>query len=335
MSALSIAADDVVDALVVGTAFLDVVLTGLPRAPKPGEEIWANNRVLCPGGIANNAVALARLGLQTAIVAPLGTDSAGDLVTEMLSTQDHLDITRLHRAAHIDTPITVALGWGRDRAFVSHGQLDPVPLSEMTPTLPLARTCFVSLQPNGVEWPGMQKSQGAQIFAGVGFDDRHGWSRSILNQLSQVDTLVLNEMEALAYTREDDLDSALGQLSDLVPCVVVTRGAQGVWARDSSTTGSPVKLPAPAVMAVDATGAGDSFVSALMHGSLIGGSLRERLRYALLAAGLTVERLGGSNASPRVDEIVTWSQLHASEQPNFAGIPEWLSSSPSPTPSQI
>lgn len=335
MSALSIAADDVVDALVVGTAFLDVVLTGLPRAPNSGEEIWAHDRVLCPGGIANNAIALARLGLQTTVVAPLGLDAAGDLVADMLSTQHHLDISRLHRAVRMDTPVTVALGWGDDRAFVSHGMLDPVPLEEMAAVLPAARTCFVSLQPEGVEWPALQKSFGAEIFAGVGFDDRHGWSESILEQLSAVDTLVLNEMEALAYTREDDLDRALGRLSEQVPCVVITRGAQGVWAVDSSMSRSPTKLAAPVVAAVDATGAGDSFVSALMHGSLVGGSLDERLRYALVASGITVERLGGSHASPRLDEIVAWSRSHRSDQPDFAGIPDWLMSSPSHTPSQI
>jgi sugar/nucleoside kinase (ribokinase family) len=329
----TIAAHDKVDALVIGTTFLDIVLAGLPRSPRPGEEIWANDRVLCPGGIANNAVALARLGLTTAIVTPLGTDASGDLVAGMLAEEVNLDLRRLHRDAGIDTPVTVSLGWGEDRALVSHGRLDPLRVTAMASTLPLARTCFVSLQPEPAGWWSLERSHGAQVFAGVGYDDRHGWSASILEQLDQVDTLVLNEMEALAYTRADDLDGAMRQLAELVPTVVVTRGAHGVRAIDSSGAGTELDLPALPISAVDATGAGDSFVSALMHAFVVGGTLVDRLRYAVVGAGLTVSRLGGSNASPRVDEILAWCRSHAVDQPEYAGLPEWLMSARSLSPS--
>ena len=53
------------DVLVAGMVFLDVVFTELPTPPSPGTEVWAAGMGSSPGGIANLAVALSRLGLHT------------------------------------------------------------------------------------------------------------------------------------------------------------------------------------------------------------------------------------------------------------------------------
>jgi sugar/nucleoside kinase (ribokinase family) len=334
MTALSVASSDRIDALVVGTAFLDVVFTGLARSPQPGEEVWADRRVFCAGGMANNAIALARLGLQTSLVTALGDDPAGDLVAGMLAVETGLDLTSLHRDPRIDTPVTIALSSGHDRAFISHGELDPVPLVEMAPELPPARTCFASLHPTPTEWIDLERDAGARIFAGVAYDDRDGWSEDVLAQLGSVDTLVLNEVEALAYTRRDDLDEALDALAERVPVVVITRGAAGVVALDSAAaSGDRIRIPAVPVTAVDATGAGDCFVSALMHASLLGGPLANGLRYASVCAGLSVTGLGGSTSAPRVGEVLAFLGAFAPSHPEYRDLADWLgSSAPGPSP---
>ena len=61
-------------------AFLDLTFVGLEALPGPGEERYAGDLLRSPGGGAITAVAAARLGLRTALVAPLGTDLAGDFV---------------------------------------------------------------------------------------------------------------------------------------------------------------------------------------------------------------------------------------------------------------
>ena len=60
------------DLIVATPAFLDLTFVGLEALPALGEERFAGDLVRSPGGGAITAVAAARLGLQTALVSPLG-----------------------------------------------------------------------------------------------------------------------------------------------------------------------------------------------------------------------------------------------------------------------
>ena len=53
------------DVFMTGPLFFDLVFTGLPSAPEPGTEIFTEGMGSLPGGIANLAVATARLGLDS------------------------------------------------------------------------------------------------------------------------------------------------------------------------------------------------------------------------------------------------------------------------------
>ena len=108
------------DVVVSGLVFQDLVL-GLPTPPRPGTEVWATESHESPGGIANFAVALARLGLRTGMVATFGADSAGDSVWEQL-TQEGIDLTLSRKLAGWQTPLTVALAYDNDRALVTRGR---------------------------------------------------------------------------------------------------------------------------------------------------------------------------------------------------------------------
>ena len=78
---------------VAGPVFLDVVMSGLSHAPRPGEEQWVTGCAVAPGGSANQAVALARLGLPVTLCCDLGEDRAGDGVAQ--KTRDLLQAGRL------------------------------------------------------------------------------------------------------------------------------------------------------------------------------------------------------------------------------------------------
>src|SRR5947209_14502212 len=72
------------DVACAGAVYLDLTFAGLDRVPRPGEERWAHELLLSPGGMANTAVGLNRLGLKTAIVSPLGRDMAGQYLRALL-----------------------------------------------------------------------------------------------------------------------------------------------------------------------------------------------------------------------------------------------------------
>ncbi|MGP4003053.1 PfkB family carbohydrate kinase, partial [Streptomyces sp. 8N706] len=79
------------DLLVVGSANADLVI-GVDRRPEPGETVLGSDLATHPGGKgANQAVAAARLGARTALLARIGDDAHGRLLLESL------------RAAGVDT----------------------------------------------------------------------------------------------------------------------------------------------------------------------------------------------------------------------------------------
>ena len=95
--------------------------------------------------------------------------------------------------------------------------------------------------------------------------------------------------------------------------VVVTCGSKGAYVAAPDGT---VMLPAPSVTAVDATGAGDSVMGALVRRLLADGLPKDldgwqrNVRFALAVAALVCERRGGAVAMPTQEELTTrWGAL--------------------------
>jgi bifunctional ADP-heptose synthase (sugar kinase/adenylyltransferase) len=85
----------------------------------------------------------------------------------------------------------------------------------------------------------------------------------------------------------------------------VTCGGEGAIGIDSGT-GEEEWVPTFPVNAYDPTGAGDVFGAAFVLGTLNGWALRQRLAFANLCAGLSVQYVGGSLAAPGWGDIVDW-----------------------------
>ena len=91
-----------IELAVATPAFLDLTFVGLEMLPAPGEERFAGELLRSPGGGAITAVAAARLGLQTALVAPLGSDLGGEYVRRALEGIDVTDVSfELFDATHM------------------------------------------------------------------------------------------------------------------------------------------------------------------------------------------------------------------------------------------
>jgi sugar/nucleoside kinase (ribokinase family) len=170
---------------------------------------------------------------------------------------------------------------------------------------PPARAAIAYLSSEPAAWRDRARAQGTLIVADVGWDASERWPSAVLDQLSGCHAFVPNEVEAMAYTRTDDVEAALRRLADLVPVVAVTSGTSGSRAIDN-TTGEEARMPAVPVSAQDATGAGDVFDTAFTLGMLQGWPLADRLAFANLCAGLSVQHVGGSLAAPGWGDITDW-----------------------------
>ncbi|ALD11785.1 PfkB family carbohydrate kinase [Clavibacter capsici] len=295
--------------LVVGQLFADVVFGDLPSEPRPGHEIWTSSFGHGPGGIANFAVAGARLGVPTVIAAAVGTDPFSRLVRAALAAEgvalDHL-VTLDDWAL----PVTASLGCDDDRALVTGGVPCPLGSDELVPgAVPPAAAALVHLDPHRAAWIGRAAAAGTDVYADVGWDPSERWDPAILDQLDECHAFVPNELEASAYTGTDSAVQAARALAARVPLSVVTSGSRGVVAVDSAR-GEEVVRPPLAVRAVDATGAGDVFGAALAASARAPWSLIERVDFACLVAGITVTRPGGASGAPRLDELAPWLRAH-------------------------
>ena len=247
------------DVVVSGLVFQDLVL-GLPTAPRPGTEVWATDSAESPGGIANFAVALARLGLRTGMAAVFGADDLGDRVWHLLAETEGIDLTLSRKLAGWQTPLTVALAYDNDRALVTRGTPPLLSADELITAPPAARAVAAHIGPWPNEWLAKAKAAGSVVFADVGWDPSEQWDPAVLDQLEHCDVFLPNADEAMHYTRTTSPAAAIERLATMVPVVVVSNGAHGAEAIDAAT-GERVVVPAYPVRAVDTTGAGDVFAA--------------------------------------------------------------------------
>jgi sugar/nucleoside kinase (ribokinase family) len=309
------------DLFVPGVVYLDVIFTGLRDLPRPGTEVWATGLGSCPGGVANLAVAAARLGLRTGLGTALATDAYGDFCAQTLCGEK-IDLSASTR---IDghSPVTVSLAYDRDRSMVTHSHPPPLNASGLVGALPAARAASVSLTKHDLPWVRQARASGTLVFADVGWDDTDEWPGEALAMLADCYAFLPNAVEAMRYTRAGTPEEAARRLAGLVPVVVVTCGSDGAIAIDSAT-GELVRAPAVPVAALDPTGAGDVFMAGFILGSLRGWPLERRLAFANLIASLSVQHFGGSLSAPGWGDIADWWRL--SGDPRYAFLDDVISS---------
>lgn len=120
--------------------------------------------------------------------------------------------------------------------------------------------------------------------------------KDLLKLLKRVDAFVLNDSEARQLTKEDNILAALPKLHRLGPkYVIVKKGEHGSIL--SSREGMFLAPAFPLRRVVDPTGAGDSFVGALIgylasRGKVTGANLRSGMLYGAVVASFCCEGFG-------------------------------------------
>ncbi|MCX3058494.1 PfkB family carbohydrate kinase [Streptomyces beihaiensis] len=298
------------DVYLTGTVFLDIIFTGLDSAPVRGTETWARGMGSSPGGVANMATALARLGLRTSLAAAFGDDHYGEYCWDTLERDEGIDLSWSRKVPGWHSPVTVSMAYEGERTMVSHGHQPPleVPAPHCPPR---TRAAVASLVPGApAPWVAEAARQGTRVFGDVGWDDTGRWDLAALEDLGRCEAFLPNAEEAMRYTRTTCPRAAAHALAELVPLAVVTLGSEGAYAVDGRT-GQTASVPAIDVAALDPTGAGDVFVAGFVTGTLAGWPLPDRLAFAGLTAALSVQEFGGSLSAPGWSEIAAWwRQVH-------------------------
>jgi sugar/nucleoside kinase (ribokinase family) len=299
--------------LFVGNVFCDLIFSvdGLPR---PGSEVMADRFAVSAGGVANRAVAAARLGVRSVLNARIGTDELGTAVVGQLRAEPNLDLSRLHVTEGMRTAVTVSIANHADRSFITY---EEPPQPQIPVTGGAFACCHVSAQAEIPAWVAELRRAGTIVVGGAGWDESGAWSPEFLRRIRDLDVLCVNEDEAVNYTRVADPAAAARELARHVPVAVVTCGKNGVVAAEA---GDLLEVPALPVTVADPTGAGDVFVAGLMIGLAQKWPLVMGLRLAAAAAAISVGRLGGATSAPTRAEV---ADFLAAQDGDWALIRNW------------
>jgi sugar/nucleoside kinase (ribokinase family) len=292
---------------VVGNVQMDVVASPVLGLPLPGGDDIVDTIAVRPAGAAGNvSLALAALGVRHRLFGAVGDDQAGLWVADDLRRRGLAD--DLHTVPGHDTAPD------RERAFLtahgvlsSYGEQD-LPADAVEADLVLL-TGYFSMP--GLRGAGTRtlleraRAQGATTVFDTGWDPED-WSgdaaAEILSMLPLVDIFLPNEPEAVALTGTSDMDKAQTVLREhCAGWVVVKRGPSGVVA--TGPDGERLTIPAPPVVAVDTTGAGDSLAA-----GMLADLSEERDMYEALVTGVrvasTVVGRSSRNRYPGLDELL-------------------------------
>lgn len=282
--------------MTVGEAFEDLVFLDLARLPGPGEEVKTGSFVRTfGGGPVITAVAAARLGLRSAIISGLSRDAVRFLRGEGVV------VTNLLREGEPHA-ITAALSTREDRSFATYSGVNDLLPPRYVAALrrTSARHVHLAFCPDDcTRWAGIAlglRRKGVGTSWDPGWDDRLARDRGFGRLAASVDFLFLNEKEAPLYSRRADLRAALAYWKRRARNAVVKLGPRGSRWLSSSLD---LREAAPAVRAVDTTGAGDAFNGGFLFALLSGKGPRECLRVGNLVGALSTRAAGGVNGLPR------------------------------------
>ena len=271
---------------VVGSVNVDHTFT-VDALPQPGQTVLTSALTSAPGGKGGNqAVAAARAGASVQLVAAVGTDAAADQLRTHLSANG-VGLAGLVTVpgssgsavilvdAHAENCIVVApganahltLASGAIRAVIADA--DVVLLSLEIP-VDTARAAARTA-----------RDAGATVIVNAS-----PAAPDVRRLAGLADVVVVNETEAQAWG-----DGAVAHL-------IITRGARGAAHHGE---GGRFDVPAPAVEAVDTTGAGDVFAGALAAAWPDG--LHTALRRACAAGALATLVPGAGDCAPYAEAI--------------------------------
>ncbi|SCF16757.1 ribokinase [Micromonospora coriariae] len=290
-------------AVVIGQLARDLVLE-IDHWPEVGHAADVRGRREMLGGKgANQAVALAQLGVTVALLAVAGDDDIGDNLLAQ-ATRDGVDVTQVARRPHTSTGLIVEAldGAGRWRYLQhlpSEVLLTAADVEASAELLRAADAVLVQLQqPPAVALAAARLAHDAGrlvVLDGAPANDSDGPAL-----LAAADVVRADAHETRLWTEAptDEVDRLLAAAGDILaagPRLLafgVDAGNLFVW-RDQQWGDGHLLVPLSDQKVVDTTGAGDALVAALTAALLRGDPPPVAARYAVAAAGAAVGHPGG------------------------------------------
>ncbi len=300
----------------VGVLVADVIVRPVDVWPEHGRLTLVDSIEVHSGGLAHStAVALAKLGVASAVVGRVGTDLLGTYL---------LDVLRAHRVdahvlredtAHTSATVVAVAGTG-ERSFLHLPGANANLAAQDVPDSLIRNSRVVHLGgyfllPALDGMPSAEllqrvKAAGSLTSLDVAWDAHGRWMELLEPCLHHVDLLFGNRDELAQVTGADDPPQMAEALRARgVQMVAVKLGDRGAYVHGHDWQGY---LPAFAVDAVDTTGAGDAFCAGFLAGYLAGWDLPRVTRFANAVGAMCVTAGGGTTGVRSMEDTVRFAE---------------------------
>ncbi|BCI54149.1 ribokinase [Mycolicibacterium litorale] len=274
---------------VVGSVNVDLRFA-VPALPRPGQTVLASSMSSSPGGKGGNqAVAAARAGADVRLVAALGDDPAAARL------RGHLRENGVGLDGVVTVPgpsgsaVVMVDAAAENAIVVAPGANAHLGVNSAAVRAVISEADVVLMQ---LEIPLTTANDAARVARAAGAvvivnaSPAGAPPHELLRLAEAADVVVVNQAEA-------------GEWHWPVPHLVITRGARGA---SYLGDGERFDIPAPAVEAVDTTGAGDVFAGVLAA-HWRDGHHEEALRRACTAGALATLVPGAGDCAPTAEAI--------------------------------
>ena len=297
--------------IVFGSINMDLVVYS-DKQPTKGETILGNSFETFQGGKgANQAVAVAKLGLPVSLIGKVGNDVFGDELLEYLNreTVDTSMIVR-HEGPSGVAFIYVFEQTSENHIIVISGSNKEVKSNQISDKELSTSDVLISQ----LEVPPLEiedlfiRAKNSGTYRMLNVAPALEISKNLIRE---TDLLVMNESELENLSERsvdnENIDSIAEAIKVLnlktTQSIAVTLGSKGVYVY---TNQKGDFIDGHKIEAVDTTGSGDCFIGALATHYLKSNDLLDSVNFANKAAALSVTKRGASASMPTLEEVVNF-----------------------------
>jgi len=305
------------DVICLGIMVADVLARPVKRLPARGTLDVVERMELHTGGCAvNTGIALAKLGVRTAVMGKVGEDGFGDYIINTLHRY-HIDTAGVLRDRVANTSATmVMIGPDGERSFIHYlganaelraADID-LALAARGRILHIAGHNLMSKFDGADAATILQaaRQRGVATSLDTAWDSTGRWFSLIEPCLPHIDYFVPSFEEASRIAgRSDPAEVARFFLDYGMKLVALKMGDQGCYVTDGREA---VRLPAYPVTPVDTTGAGDAFAAGFLAGIIQGWDLERTARFANAVGAMCVTAIGATSGVKSLDETMAFLQ---------------------------
>lgn len=304
----------------LGILVADLVGKPVDKYPDRGKLVLVDQLELHSGGCASSAaVALAKIGVKTAVIGKVGKDGLGDFMIGALE-KNGVDTRGVIRDPNVGTSGTMVMVHSDgERSFIHYLGAN-ASLTENDVDFGLLKDTKILHVAGSFLMPGidgeptarvLKKAQEMGITSSLdtAWDSKGRWMSLLKPCLEYMDYAVPSIEEARMVTGKDDpADIAKVFMDHGVKIVGLKMGEDGCYIRSAD---EEIRIKKFDVNAVDALGAGDCFAAGFLTGVLNGWDLEKTGRFANAVGASCVMALGATTGVKSLEETLAFMEKNS------------------------